>query len=188
MARGDPDEGAMIVFNEILGGSFSSRLNLKLREEKQWTYGAFTGVDRRLGKGPFGVFTDVQTENTVDAVSEILAQFDAFKASGVTDDEMKRAKEGWVKSMPSFLGMPDAQIGAAATLFSCDLPPDYYAKMVEAVSAVKAEDVKRMAERALVKEDLVVVLVGDKAVVEPKLAEKALGPIHHFERDGTAVK
>src|SRR5207248_631766 len=71
MARGDADEGAMIVFNGVMGGTFSSRLNLKLREEKQWTYGASSGVDMRLGKGPWGVFTDVQSANTADAVGEI---------------------------------------------------------------------------------------------------------------------
>jgi zinc protease len=188
MARGDADEPAMLMFNEIFGGSFSSRLNLKLREEKQWTYGAFSGVDRRLGKGPFGVFTDVQTPNTVDAVVEILAQIDAVKTGGVTDDELKRAKEGWINSLPSVYGLPMVQKNAAAALFAYNLPPDYFSKLVEAVKAVKAEDVKRVADRALVKEDMVIVLVGDKATVEPVLKEKNLGAITFFNRDGTEAK
>ena len=185
MARGDPDEGAMIVFNEILGGSFSSRLNLKLREEKQWTYGAASGVDMRLGKGPFGVMTDVQAPNTVDAVSEILAQFETMKTGGVTPDEVARAKDGYVKSLPSVLGLPTSQVFAAASLFTYNLGNDYWDRRIEAVKAVKPEDVKRMAEKVLVKDDMVVVVVGDKATVEPKL--KALGEVDYFNRDGTEV-
>src|SRR5207237_2405079 len=59
MAEQDPDEAALLVFDEIMGGQFSSRLNLKLREEKQWTYGARSRVDLRLGKGPWMVAADV---------------------------------------------------------------------------------------------------------------------------------
>jgi zinc protease len=187
MARGDPEESAMIVFNEIIGGSFSSRLNLKLREEKGWTYGAFTGSDRRKGKGPFGVFTDVETSTTADAVAEIMAQLDGIK-SGVTDDELKRAKEGYVKSMPGWLGLPSTQVGAASMLFGYDLAPDYYAKLVEGVNAVNADAVKKMAERVIVKEDLVVVMVGDKAAIEPKVKEKNLGDVLVVNKDGTKPK
>lgn len=187
MARGDPDESAMIVFNEILGGSFSSRLNLKLREEKGWTYGAFTGSDRRRGKGPFGVFTDVETSTTADAVAEILAQLDGIK-TGVTDDELARAKEGWVKSMPGWLGMPSAQVAAAGMLFGYELPTDYYAKLVEGVNAINGDAVKKMAERVIVKEDLVVVMVGDKASIEPKVKEKNLGDVVVVNKDGSKPK
>lgn len=187
MARGDADEGALIVFNEILGGSFSSRLNLKLREEKQWTYGAGSFAERRQGKGPFAVATDVQTANSVDAVAEIFAQFEGMKA-GPTDDEVARAKDGWVKSLPSVLGLPQVQVGSAATLFVYGLAPDYYAKLVESVQAVNAEAVKKMAERALIKEDFVVVLVGDRATLEPALKEKALGDLVFFQRDGSEAK
>lgn len=187
MARGDPEEAPMIVFNDILGGSFSSRLNLKLREEKGWTYGAFTGSDRRKGKGPFGVFTDVETASTADALGEILLQLESMK-TGVSDDELARAKEGYVKSMPGWLGLPSAQVGAAGNLFAYDLPADYYAKLVEGVSATTGDAVKKMAERVLVKEDLVVVLVGDRATIEPKLQEKALGAWVVFNRDGSPEK
>jgi zinc protease len=188
MARGDADEAAMIVFNEIFGGNFSSRLNLKLREEKQWTYGAFSFADRRLGKGPFGVATAVQTPNTVDAVEEIFALIDAFKSGGATEEEITRAKEGWVRSLPSFFGLPKVQKNAASQLFAYGLPLDYYDKLVDAVKAVGADDVKRVAERTLLKEDMIVVLVGDKATVEPVLKEKNLGQLATFNRDGTEAK
>jgi predicted Zn-dependent peptidase len=189
MSRGDPDEASLIVFNEIVGGQFSSRLNMKLREEKGWTYGCYTSADRRLGKGPWGVsMCDVQTPNTADAVAEILAQFDAMKASGATDDEIARAKDGTVKSFPSYFATPVAQLMSAATLFTDNLAPDYYNKLVEAVNAVNGDAIKKMAERVLVKEDMVLVLVGDRATVEPGLREKGITDVVFFNRDGTEAK
>lgn len=184
MARGDPEESAMIVFNEILGGSFSSRLNLKLREEKGWTYGAFTRSERRKGKGPFAIVTDVATPMTADAVGEIMAQLEAVK-TGVNDDELARAKEGYVKSMPGWLGLPPVQVEAAGILFAYDLPGDYYAKLVDGVNAVNGDAVKKMAERVIVNEDLVVVMVGDHKTIEPAVKAKNLGEILLFNRDGT---
>jgi zinc protease len=187
MAHQDPDEAALVVFDEIMGGQFSSRLNLKLREEKQWTYGAKSKVELRLGKGPWMLASDVQSPNTADAVNEILAQFDLVKSKGVTDDEVARAKDGYIKSLPGVLGLPQQQIGAAATLFTYNLPSDYWDKRVEAVKAVKADDVKKMADRVLVKEDMVVVVVGDKASVEPKLKSVAGSELASFNRDGSEV-
>lgn len=188
MSRGDPDEAALIILNEILGGSFSSRLNLKLREEKQWTYGAWSYADRRLGKGSFVVGADVQAANTVDAVAEILAQLDAVVVSGASDEEIARAKEGWVKSLPGVLGLPGVQLDAATTLFSCYLAPDYHERLVERVNAVTVDDVKRVAARVLLRDDFVLVLAGDKATVEPKLKERSLGDVVFYGRDGAELK
>jgi zinc protease len=188
LARGDAEEAAFIVMNEVLGGGFSSRINLKLREEKQWTYGAFSYADRRLGKGPMVVATDVQTPNTADAVAELLAQLDLMVQSGVTDAELTFAKESWVKSLPGLFGLPPVQVTAAAQLFAYSLPESYYADLVTKVNAVTLDDAKKVAVRALKKEDLVVVLVGDKATLEPKLKEKALGDAAAFNKDGTPAK
>src|SRR6185437_16512168 len=140
-----------------------------------------------LGKGPWLVASDVQSPNTADAVNEILAQFDLVKAKGVTDDEVARAKDGYIKSLPGVLGLPQQQISAAATLFTYNLAPDYFDKRVEAVKAVKADDVKKMADRVLVKEDMVVVVVGDKASIEPKLKAVAGSELASFNRDGSEV-
>lgn len=196
MARGDPDEAALLVLNDILAGSFSSRLNLKLREEKQWTYGAHSVADRRRGKGPWVVTAEVETPHTVEAVNEVLWQLDAVRTGGATADEIARAKEGFVKSLPGTLGLPKLQVDAAAVLFAYDLPVDYHAQLADAVNDVTADDVKAVAESVLVRDDFVIVLVGDKAVVEPKLQdlskltelkEKGLGEVLVFRRDGSAV-
>ncbi len=173
VAKGDPDEAPLLVFNEILGGMFSSRLNMKLREEKQWTYGAFSQVELRLGQGPFLAGADVVTASTADAVKEVMAQFDAMKTAPPSDAELALAKEGWAKSLTGAFSAMPLKVFAASRIFVHDLPLDYYQKRVDAVRAVTAADVQRVAGRALVNEELVVVLVGDKATIEAPV--KALG-------------
>jgi predicted Zn-dependent peptidase len=188
MAAGDADEPAMIVMNQVLGGMFSSRLNLKLREEKQWTYGAFSSFDPRLAPGPFFLGADVQTPNTVDAVVEIVAQLDAMKAGGVTDAELGLGRAAYAKSLPSLFALPPQQVAVAADLFTLGLPLEHHEKLVEAVNAVTVDQVKAAAERAIVRDDLVVVLVGDRATIEPALKDKNLGAITFLNKDGTPAK
>jgi zinc protease len=185
IAVGDPDEAAITVMNQVLGGMFTSRLNLKLREEKQWTYGAFSWFDARTGPGPFILGADVQTPNTGDALKEIFDQLDTLKTGGVTDEELAFGKANFMKSIPSLYALPPATEGAACELFALGLPLDHHAKLVTAVSAVTGEQAKKAAERAIVKEDFVVVLVGDRAQIEAGLKDKNLGEIVFLNRDGT---
>ncbi len=188
MAKGDSDEAAMVVMNAVLGGTFSSRINLKLREENGWTYGAFSGFDARAGKGPFVVTTDVQADHTADTVVELLALMDAMKTAGATDDELLAAKDGYSKSLPSLLGLPVVQVAAAAELFAYELPLMYHAQLLDKVKAVTADDVKRVAARTLVKEDFVFVVVGDKASCAPKLTSAGLGDVVTYDKNGVIAK
>lgn len=183
VAVSDADLPAMIVLNAIYAGTFSSRLNLKLREEKHWTYGAWSTQVERLGRGPWLTRSEVQTDASADAVAETLAILEGLKA-GVTDDEVTRAKEGFARALPGWLGTPSDQTKAIDAAFAMGFGADRYAKLAEAVQAVTVDDVKRVAERVIVKDDLVVVLVGDRATVLPKLKEKGLPEALLFGKDG----
>ena len=176
-ASNDPDDAALTVFNDVLGGAFTSRLNLKLREEKQWTYGAYSAVDARRGKGPFVVVSDVVTDKTADALKEVLAQFAALRDAPPSEAELALAKDSFTKSLTGWFGGQHEKVAAAARLFVQDLPPDFYEKKVEAVRAVTAADVQRAAQRALVDADMVVVLVGDKASIEAPVKALAVGDV-----------
>lgn len=188
LAVNDPDEPAVIVMNNVLGGMFSSRLNLKLREEKQWTYGAFSAVDTRTGPGPFLLGADIETPATADAVKEIFDQLDTLKSGGVTEAELALGKANFTRSIPGLFALPPAIEGVASELFAMGLPLDHYEKIVAAVNGVTAEQAKKAAERAIVKEDFVVVLVGDRAKFEAALKEKNLGEIAFLNKDGTPAK
>lgn len=188
LAVNDPDEPAMTVMNAVLGGMFTSRLNLKLREEKQWTYGAFSQFDTRTGPGPFMLGADIQTPNTGDALKEIFDQLDTLKTGGVTEEELALGKANFVKSIPSLFALPPATMNVAEELFAMGLPLDHYEKMVAAVNGVTGEQAKKAAERAIVKDDFIVVLVGDRAAIEAGLKDKNLGEVAFLNKDGTPAK
>jgi zinc protease len=179
IAHGDADETPAEVMNQILGGMFSSRLNMKLREEKRWTYGAWSRVDPRLGRGPFMAGASVVADQTVPALQETLAVLEALTTAPVTDEELALAKSNLVKSLPSKLETIGALGGAAAELYLYNLPLDHYATRAAAWNAVTKENVQEVAKRALAKDGLTIVLVGDA----DKLAEplKALGEVSLVE-------
>jgi predicted Zn-dependent peptidase len=187
LPAGDPEEPAMIVLNQVLGGMFSSRLNLKLREEKQWTYGAFSSLEPRMGVGPFVVGADVETAATMEALVEMLAQLDALR-TGVTEDELALGRAAYSRSLPALFALPPAQVELAADLFVRGLPLDHPAKIVEGVNGATGEQVKAAAMRAVVPDDLVIVLVGDRAVFETALKERDLGTLTVLNRDGSTVR
>lgn len=176
--KGDPDEPALVVFNQVLGGMFSSRLNLNLREAKGWTYGAWSAVEPRSGMGPFQAGAGIKTEHTAEAISEVLKEFEALKTSGVRDDaELNAAKANFVKSLPGRFETLGDLASAAGGLFIHDLPMDYYAALPDRISAVTAEDVQRVAERALVKDDMAIILVGDKDAIEADVKGLGIGDL-----------
>lgn len=183
LAASDADVPALIVLNAVLGGTRSSRLNVKLREEKQWTAAARSEQVEALGRGPWLLATEVQTDAAADAVAEAVAVIESLKA-GITDDELVRAKEGWARALPGLHGTPADQTRALASAFALGFDADMVLKIAEAVLAVTSDDVKRVAERVLVKEDLVVVLVGDRAAFSAKLKEKGLPDALLFGKDG----
>jgi len=172
----------------VLGGMFSSRLNLKLREEKQWTYGAFSFVDARYGPGPFVVGADVQSDKTGDALAEMMFQLDTLKTGGVTEEELALGKANYTRSLPGLFALPHLVTHEAAWAFALSLPPDHQEKLAAAVSAVTADLAKAAADRAIAKDDLIVVLVGDRATIEAGVAAKALGEVTFVGRDGAAIK
>ena len=188
IAVGDPDEAAMTVMNQVLGGMFSSRLNLKLREEKHWTYGAFSFFEPRSGPGPFVLGADVETTATGDALKEIFDQLDTLKTGGVTEEELALGKQNFVKAIPSLFSLPPLQVDVASSLFALGLPLDHYIGQLTAVTAVTADAVSKAAQRAIVKEDFVVVLVGDRAGIETGLKDKNLGEVVFLKKDGTPAK
>jgi zinc protease len=184
----DPELPQAIVMNQILGGMFTSRLNLKLREEKGWSYGAISTVDARYGPGPLLISTDVQTDKTGDALVEVMMQLDTLKTGGVTDEELALARANFVRSLPGLFALAPLQSARAVETFALGLPPDHHQKLAAAVEAVTADQVKAVAARAIALDDLVVVLVGDRATIMGQLEGKGLGEVVVMNRDGAPAK
>jgi zinc protease len=186
---GDPDEPALLVFNQVLGGMFSSRLNMNLREDKGWTYGARSSVDARAALGPFQASAGIKTEHTADALAEFFKEFEALKEGGVKgDEELSAAKDNYVKSLPGSFETLSDLTRAAANVYLYELPLDYYAQLPGRIDAVTANDVKSAAQRALVKEAMSIVLVGDRAAIEESVNELELGELLLVDTSGSPRK
>jgi zinc protease len=172
-----PEFHAVSVMSAILGGLHNSRLNRKLREEKGYTYGAGAGFDLRRGAGPFAVRTAVNTEVTVPAIVDILAELDAMRAAPPTRDELHAARDYLVGVFPLRFETPPAVVGAIAGLFIHGLPMDELDRYRPAIEAVSDADVQSVATRHIRPDELAIVLVGDADAILSALEGAAVGPI-----------
>jgi predicted Zn-dependent peptidase len=171
-----PDRDALAVMNAILGGMFSSRINLNLREAHAYTYGARSHFIQRHGPGPFTAGGAIVRDKTVPAIEELLHEINAMRDGDVTAEELADAKEAIKLAMPGRFETVSDVTGALADLAVYDLPIDEYASRPARIEAVTAADVKRVAQAHLHPGRMKVVVVGDRASLEPQLGALKLGP------------
>jgi len=176
-ARLDPDYMSVYVMNAILGGLFNSRVNMNLREDKGYTYGAFSAFQMWRSRGVFGVGAAVETRNTLPAIREILKEIERMRNTDVSLEELTLAQSGYALALPGYFEDLDAIAEMAAGLVVYDLPLDYYRKVADQVRAVTVADVRHAAERYLTPEALSIVVVGDAVNVAPGLADLNRGPV-----------
>ncbi|MBA3876854.1 MAG: peptidase M16 [Anaerolinea sp.] len=176
VSRRIPDFHALSVMSTILGGLFNSRLNRKLREEKGYTYGASAGFDLRRAAGPFGARAAVNTEVTVPAVLDIVAELARIR-SGVTDAELTEARDYLVGVFPLRFETAGAVVGALSGLVVQGLPDDELSRYRPAIQAVTMDDVLAAATEHVRPDDSRIVLVGDADEFMPALEAASLGSI-----------
>jgi zinc protease len=172
-ARSAPDYFAVLVMNAILGGTFSSRINLNLRERLGYTYGASTAFTMRRSSGLFTASTAVQTEVTAHSVAEILRDVRTIRESPVSEQELSDARTYLAGSFPVSVQTTDGVAAKLETLLIHGLPDDYFDTYRERIMAVGADDVLAAARANLQPDTAVVVVAGDAARVAPEL--EALG-------------
>lgn len=174
--RNTPDYPALLVMNAVLGGQFVSRVNLKLREEKGYTYGARTSFDWRRGATPFSLQASVQTAVTVEAVRDALAELAAIRGPRPPDaHELALAKASLTRGYPRHFETCQQVARAVAQLALYDLPDTYFEEFVPTVNAVTGDEVVAAARRHLDPDRLTTLIVGDHPAVEPALATLGLG-------------
>ena len=170
--RNTPDYFPLVVMNATLGGQFSSRINLNLREDKGYTYGARSSFTFRQGPGPFEAGGSVQTAVTKEALVELVKEIQEIAGSRpVTDQELAFAKDRLIKGFPSRFETTFGQAGTLAELVIYNLPYDYFTTYQSKVEAVTRGDVGRVAEKYLDPNHMTILAVGDRKVIEPKLKE-----------------
>jgi predicted Zn-dependent peptidase len=173
----DPDHFALTVMNTILGGAFTSRLNLNLRERHGFTYGVRSRFAFRRSAGPFTVSTAVGTEVTAPAVREILSELRVMAEDGPTDAEVEAARD-YIAGIFPLRVETSAQVAArVAELLVYDLPDDYHATYRDRIRAVTRDAATAAARRHLHPERATVVVAGAADAVTPALEALAIGPV-----------
>jgi zinc protease len=170
--RSTPDYFGLIVMNAVLGGQFISRLNLKLREERAFTYGARTAFDWHRGVSPFALHTSVHTASTATAVADVWQELDALRgARPVQPSELEQAKASLTRGYPQGFQTVPQVARAVCQLAIHGLPDDYFSRLVPSVHAVTADEVTRLAHGLLDPATMTTLVVGDAAVVGEPLAQ-----------------
>jgi zinc protease len=186
--RSTPDYAALEVMNASLGGLFSSRINMNLREEHGYTYGAGSVFRYRRGAGPFFVATGVRSDVTGASVKEIFKEIDRMIAAPLTAEELALARDSLVRSLPGQFESSSQVLSSFADVYVFNLGMDYFQRFPQQVNAVTTEAVQDVARRHLIPDRMVVVAVGDRAKIDPQLREVGLGSLELRDSDGNVVR
>ena len=184
LPRNHRDYYSAVVMNAVLGGLFSSRINLNLRETHGYTYGAFSHLDWRRQAGPFVVSTAVASEVTAPAAKEAIGEIERIRSEKITHAELSLATSYLDGVFPIRYETTDAIAGALATLVRYELPDDFYDTYRQHVRAVSTDEVLRVAREHLHPEALQMLVVGDPENVQEQLEALRFGPVTLYDTEG----
>ena len=185
--RSNPDYYAVQIMNSILGGGSSGRLFKVLRQEKGYTYGAYSSFNILRGPGPFRAGGDFQTVSTKESVSELLNQINGMRgAIPITQEELDSSKLSVINGYPrefETVGQISVQL---SNLVIYGLPDSYFNDYIQKINAVTLGDVNRVAKKYLDPSKMAIVIVGDRKVIEPRLKQLDY-PINVLDTDGNPI-
>ncbi|MDB4913315.1 MAG: peptidase domain protein [Gemmatimonadetes bacterium] len=186
--RNNPDYFALQVMNTILGGIFQSRLNHNLREVKGYSYGVSSRFAYGKGPGAFSGGGAMTTAKTDSALIEFMGELRGIQGGKpVTDEEMASGKAALAQSLPSTFASVGATGNAIGNLYIQDLPQDYYQTFAARVNAVTKDDLVRVARKYIDLNNLDIIIVGDRAVIEEPLRKTGIAPIINLDIDGRRI-
>lgn len=179
VTRKTPDYYPITVMNTVLGGSFTSRLNSNLREEHGYSYGAFSRFSFRPSPGAFTATSAVQTDVTDKALTEFMKELNGIRQP-IPEIEFNRAKNYSALQFPSRFQTVSQIAGQLADLIASGIPESYFGEYVQQILNVTAAEVKMAAEKYIVPEKSIILVVGDRAKIEPGIQALKLGPIKNL--------
>jgi zinc protease len=184
--RTDPDYYALSVMNQVLGGGASARLFLNLREDKGYTYGAYSGLSAFKYRGTLRANTEVRTEVTKGSMDELIYELKRLRDEKVPDEEFERAKRTIIGSFALQLEQPQTLLNDIITQKLYGLPSDYWDTYTQKIAAITPDDVQRVAKKYLDLGRLQVVAVGDAGKIADVL--KQYGPVEIYDSEGNPLK
>jgi zinc protease len=186
--KANPQEVTIETMNTVLGGDFSSRVNMNLREDKHWSYGAYTFFRDAQGQRPFLAYAPVQTDKTKEALIELDKELRGIvKGRPIEAAELARAQASLTLTLPGSWETMSALAGAIGNIITYGLDDRYYDTFADKVRAQTVQGVTGVAGDVLHPDQLVWVVVGDRSKIEPGLRELKLGEIKLIDTEGKPV-
>lgn len=178
-------QAAINAMNEVLGGTFGSRLNMDLRENKHWSYGAGSQILDVSGQRPFLAIAPVQTDRTEQSVAQLIQDIRAFLGNQpVTPQELAHIQADETLSLPGSLETLDEVGNALLRIIEFHWPENYYDTMADRIRALGSSDLDAAAKTVIHPDNFIWVIVGDLAKIEPGVRKLGLGQIHIIDADG----
>ena len=188
-AVSDGNEIAVETMNEIIGGSFTSRINMNLREDKAWSYGARTLLLDTKAQRPFIAYAPVQTDKTMESMAEIKRELVEYLGdSPATAEEINKVKSNNTLSLPGRWETASAVLRDIGEIVTYDLPDDYWDTYAENVRNVSAGQIGEAADAVIKPDNLIWVVVGDRDKIESRVRELELGEITLLDQEGNELQ
>jgi zinc protease len=186
--KANPDEAALQIVNEILGGSFTSRVNMNLREDKHWSYGARSFLYDARGQRPFVVYASVQTDKTAPSIAEIQRELsDIIGPRPPTRDEVDHTKDRRTLSLPGRWETSEAVGASVSSIVRFGFPDDYWRRYPETIRAVDRQQVEQAGRELLRPDALTWVVVGDLEKIADEVRALGLGEAQVIDAEGRPV-
>jgi predicted Zn-dependent peptidase len=182
VSRTDPDYIPMLVMNRIVGGGAAARLFINLREEKGYTYGAYSSLASQKWAAPWIASSSMRTDATEGAMTEFFHEINRIRDEKVPEADLEEDKRSVVAGFALSLESPSQVLTYALTSKLYGLPADYWDTYPAKISRVTAEEIQRVARKYVNPETLQIVAVGDAAKIRPVLEK--FGPVEVYDTKG----
>ncbi len=185
----DPGFEAIKMMNTILGGEFTSRINMNLREDKHWSYGSFTFMPETVGQGFITAYAPVQTDKTKESVIELQKEINAYVGDKqATEAEFKKAQTNAVLQLPGIWETNGAVMGTLQSARQFNRSKTYLDQYANMLRGLSLNDVRAAATRVIQPTGLTWVIVGDKAKIEQGIRDLNIGTVKLIDSEGKEMK
>ncbi|MCY3546861.1 MAG: pitrilysin family protein [Gemmatimonadetes bacterium] len=190
--KGDPENLRIEALNDIFGGfHLNTRLNLNLREDKHWSYGAWAVLPDAAGQRPYYAVAPVQTDRTAESMAEIDKELRGIRTGGdrpPTEEEMARVRDQMTLTLPGRWETNGAVMSSIVEMTRFNLPDNYWDTYADEIRAIDVADVSTQATRVLRPDNLVWIVVGDRVRIEHEVRALGLGDMRFLDAHGNAVE
>lgn len=185
----DPSYEAIKMMNRIIGGEFTSRINMNLRENKHWSYGSFTFMPEVVGQGFFCAYAPVQTDKTKESIQELQKEINGYVGDKpATDEEFRKMQNNAVLQLPGIWETNGAVLGTLQNARQFNRSKSYLDNYAAMLRGLTLQDIHAAAQKVIKPSSLTWVIVGDRAKIEAGIRELNIGPVKLVDSEGKEVK